>query len=59
MAEVGADERWLVLSALLKAQAALNPVSGFVRHLPPAMERYLESVRDEIRNAVQLLEDRK
>ena len=59
MAEVGADELWLVLSALLKAQAALNPASGFLRRRTPKMEHYLESVRAEMRNAVHLLEDRK
>jgi hypothetical protein len=40
-------------AALLKAQAALNPLSGFLRKRPPKMERYLESVRQEIREAMR------
>jgi hypothetical protein len=40
-------------SALLKAQAALNPWSVFLRKVRPKQERYLESVREEIREALR------
>jgi len=40
-------------AALLKAQAALNPLSGFLRKVRSKQERYLESVREEIREALR------
>ncbi len=41
------------VSALTKALAVLNPLSGFLKRRSVKMERYLESVRDEIRRALQ------
>jgi hypothetical protein len=47
------SDRQRLREALNKALAALNPASGFLRKLSPKMERYLESVREEIREALK------
>ena len=37
-----------IIEALQSAQAALNPLSGFLRKGTPITRRYLETVRDQI-----------
>lgn len=37
-----------IIEALRSAQAALNPLSGFLRKGTPITRRYLETVRDQI-----------
>ena len=37
-----------IIEALRSAQAALNPLSGFLRKGNPITRRYLETVRDQI-----------
>ncbi len=46
-----------ILEALRSAQAALNPLSGFLRRRSPKAERHLEATRDKIRSAINLLSD--
>ncbi len=36
-----------------KLQAAINPLSGFLRRRTPKMERYLESIREELREILK------
>ncbi len=38
---------------LQKLQATINPLSGFLRRRSPKMERYLESIREELREVLQ------
>jgi hypothetical protein len=43
----------VVLEALYKAQATLNPMSGFLKKGTPKHRKYIEEVRDDIRAAIK------
>ncbi len=54
--EALADRR-KILEALQSAQAALNPLSGFLRKGSPKTERHLEATRNKIRSAIDRLSE--
>ena len=51
------EEGQLIVDALSSAQAALNPLSGFLRAPRPKVQSYLDTTRDKISTALALFDD--